>query len=331
MAINRVEINDFLAFRGGFAVDFCSGTNVVIGSNGTGKTTLLKVMYAASKYRRAKLMDTSMKMLLRHFDRVEGVENIGKDVVRVSFDNRVVEYDIVSPREEREESVRVTPRGEKATPSVFIPAAEMLSHSKGFLALCYERMMPFDATQIDIIAKAELGEANEVLPLCQKLLDIISRVIDGKVIYENDAFYVQKTSGKKISFPFEAEGFRKFGLLWKLLRNGLLEKGTILFWDEPEANINSELIPVLVDVLLELSRNGVQIFAATHSEMLADYFAVRRGKSDQVKFYSLYKDQKSQQIRAAVDDRFDLLDHNLLTKQSVALYEEELMKGLSNG
>jgi hypothetical protein len=45
-----------------------------------------------------------------------------------------------------------------------------------------------------------------------------------------------------------------------------------------------------VEILLELSRNGVQIFIATHSELLADYFLVNRKKGDEVMFFSLYKE-----------------------------------------
>ena len=40
---------------------------------------------------------------------------------------------------------------------------------------------------------------------------------------------------RKVDFSLEAEGLRKLGLIWKLIRNGLLEKGTVLLWDEPEA------------------------------------------------------------------------------------------------
>ncbi|MDR1135793.1 MAG: ATP-binding protein [Clostridiales Family XIII bacterium] len=51
MAINRVEIKDFLVFKGEFTMDFCPGVNVFIGSNGTGKTTLLKTLYGGCKGR----------------------------------------------------------------------------------------------------------------------------------------------------------------------------------------------------------------------------------------------------------------------------------------
>jgi putative ATP-dependent endonuclease of OLD family len=46
MAIDRVEIKDFLVFKGDFVCDFCPGVNVLIGANATGKTTLMKAMYS---------------------------------------------------------------------------------------------------------------------------------------------------------------------------------------------------------------------------------------------------------------------------------------------
>ena len=57
-----------------------------------------------------------------------------------------------------------------------------------------------------------------------------------------------------MDFSLEAEGLRKLGLLWKLIRNGLLEKGAILLWDEPEANLNPELYPLVAEILLELQK-----------------------------------------------------------------------------
>ena len=56
-----------------------------------------------------------------------------------------------------------------------------------------------------------------------------------------------------------------------MIRNGLLERGTILLWDEPEANLNPQLYPLVVEILLELQKNGVQIFIATHNYNFAKY------------------------------------------------------------
>lgn len=73
-----------------------------------------------------------------------------------------------------------------------------------------------------------------------------------------------------------AEGLRKVALLWQLIKNGTLEKGAVLFWDEPEANINPKYIPVLAELLIMLESEGVQIFVSTHDYFLAKYIEVKR-------------------------------------------------------
>lgn len=85
---------------------------------------------------------------------------------------------------------------------------------------------------------------------------------------QEDTFYILKKDGRKIDFSLEAEGLRKLGLLWKLIRNGLLEKGSILLWDEPEANLNPELYPLVANILVGLQKNRVQIFVATQGDFM---------------------------------------------------------------
>ncbi len=165
----------------------------------------------------------------------------------------------------------------------------MLSHSKGFLALNEKFKMPFDGTQVDIIVNASLPEARSLPNYMNDILAQISSVIDGTVIQENDTFYVKKNDGRKIDFSLEAEGLRKLALLWKLIRNGLLERNTILLWDEPESNLNPELFPLVGKILLELQQNGIQIFVATHSYNFAKYLEVLRATKDKVQFHNLYK------------------------------------------
>jgi predicted ATPase len=163
----------------------------------------------------------------------------------------------------------------------------------------------------------------------QPLYRKICKVIGGEPQNDGQSFFIKRFDViESIPLSLEASGYRKFGLLATLIRNEQIKSGSILFWDEPENSLNSELIPVLVDILLELSRNGVQIFIATHSELLANYFAVNRQKSNEVMFYSLYKD--GERIKADMNDRFDLLNPNKLTEEPVKLYEKRLDKGLGN-
>jgi len=337
MAINRVEIKDFLVFKGEFAVDFCPGVNVLIGGNGTGKTTLIKLMYMACDYAKKKqkisLVGVEKSELIKfefislYFPLINNdlVAVLGfaedKDTIYLQKNQMNI---IIADGTAPETNISLYGVSDEVS-SVFIPTNDMLSHAKGFLALYKERDLPFDQTFADILSKAELPITREVTTVAANVIDKIRSVIGGEVVYENDVFYIQKESGEKTPFSLEASGYRKLGLLWKLLRNGLLESGNILFWDEPENSLSPEQVPILVDILLELSRNGVQVFVATHSEILASYFAVNREKGDIVLFTSLYKD--GEQIKANSSDRFDLLEPNKLTAEIINLYEKEIVKG----
>jgi len=42
----------------------------------------------------------------------------------------------------------------------------------------------------------------------------------------------------------------------------------VLFWDEPESNLNPRLIKTIASVLMDLSQHGVQVIIATHSLFL---------------------------------------------------------------
>jgi AAA15 family ATPase/GTPase len=311
MAITTVEIEKFLVFKDRFSADFCNGVNIFIGANGSGKTTLMKVMYAACKYI-SKIPTENNKWAElpdRYFDR-EDIESIGGTVL-VNYKNSTQNIKVAHVK------IAINLSGAPIVewsanfnaPAIYIPPEDMLSHSKGFLALTNERKMPFDQTQIDILSKASIPETNNITPNAKKVIDRIKTIIGGDVVYENDTFYIIKESGEKVSFSFEASGFRKFGLLLKLLHNGLLENGTTLFWDEPENSLNPEILPDLVNILLELQKNGVQIFVATHSYALARWFELNTTKENTLKFFSMRKTEKGIE--------YDTADTYLNIKQSV--------------
>ncbi len=314
MAIKSIEILNVMGFRrqwrknnddcknaslkkgdvitDGFKLQFCAGINVMIGENGVGKTTILKMIYAATQWSIVQTDEGKTKKLLHFFSNSlkdnEALKNADRKedycYYKVSdgmhsFEDSLSHNGIFHYDEWLGLNIQ----------SVFIPTTEMLSHSKGFLAMNQKYNMPFDGTQIDIIVNASLPETREIPAAMQGILKKISNAIDGTVIMEDDTFFVLKKDGRKVDFSLEAEGLRKLGLLWKLIRNGLLEEGTILLWDEPEANLNPELYPLVADILLELQRNGVQIFAATHNYNFAKYLEIRRTDIKQVMFHNLYK------------------------------------------
>lgn len=103
--------------------------------------------------------------------------------------------------------------------SVFIPTTEMLSHSKGFLAMNQKYNMPFDETQIDIIVNASLPETKKVSQSCEIILKEISDVINGKVVQEDDTFYIVKNECRKIVFLWKQRA-EKIGIIVEAVRNG---------------------------------------------------------------------------------------------------------------
>ena len=73
--------------------------------------------------------------------------------------------------------------------------------------------------------------------------------------------------------------------------------GSILFWDEPEANLDPKLIKVLVRLLVELSKLGVQCFMSTHSLFLANEVELQTANeaiAKDVRYINLKAEGKSQ-------------------------------------
>ena len=97
-----------------------------------------------------------------------------------------------------------------------------------------------------------------------------------------------------------------------------------MFWDEPEANLNPKMIPIIVDILLELARHGVQIFLATHDYNLMKSFSVKKKESDKVAFFSLYKPEQGGGVICEREDDYNLLEHNSIIEANIKLLEDDL-------
>ena len=273
MSIQKIIVDNFTVFKK-IEINFCNGVNIFIGENGTGKTHLLKLLYAAHLAR----VDSSL-VLNTVFG---GNFDYEATVTSVITDEAVITKEI--PRDANISSIvpaflhdgdgntaeafiqsgngaedrvyfltedidsRAYVLSHKPYDSIFIPAKDMLTHSKGLLAMSkkYSKEMPFDKTLLDIIEKASRWKLDHAPDLAKRILPLLEKVIDGKVLYENDTFFIIKHGCIKVNFDFEAEGFKKLGLLWQLLMNESITEDTVLLWDEPDANINPKLIPMIV-------------------------------------------------------------------------------------
>ena len=337
MAIKSIELKNFTVFEN-MECEFSSGVNIFIGENGTGKTHLLKVLYSfcccdgypdVSGLRVDSCFVSSLAACFNGASRDELVRKIpandtNSDIAKFRFtiNGDLFSYDITKCNEYVSAALRST--NKQQIQAVFIPAKDMLTHSRGLLTMAkkHSNDMPFDKTLLNVIRDADNWKVDEIPKLAKKIIPALEEIIGGQMVQQDGDFFIIKSNGNKVRFSLEAEGIKKFGLLWQLLMTEVVEENSILIWDEPEANLNPKLIPKIVDILLELSRNSVQIFLATHDYNLIKSFNQRKKASDNVAFTSLYKTENG--VASETEDDYSLLKNNAIVDANIKLLEEDI-------
>lgn len=333
MPLTRIKIENFTVFED-ITIPFSKGLNILVGENGMGKTHVMKLAYAACQSRKHDVSFSQKTTMLfrpdqsgigRLVNRNKNGENTARvlvesDIVQIgmSFSTKTKKWDAEVKSEEKWEKQM------SGMTSVFIPAKEILSNAWNLDAAVKMGNVEFDDTYLDIIAAAKIDISTDVDSVARKkYLKILQKISNGKVTVQDDRFYLKPGTQAKLEFNLVAEGIRKIALLWQLIKNGTLEKGSVLFWDEPEANINPKYIPVLAELLIMLEKEGVQIFVSTHDYFLSKYIEVKREKDSDVQYISLYKDEKNQ-VQCEIAKEFELLEHNTIMDTFRQLYREEI-------
>ena len=259
MVLTRVELENFTAFTS-LKLDLSPGVNVLVGANGTGKTHLMKVCYAGCETSRSPVDDFAQKLaavflpsghrLKRLVRRKSGAD--GTATVRICRGPLTLEQSLVSrPRPvslrpstfTSEEPVpEIGEWGREPVESVYIPVKEMLSNAPGFRSLYARREIHFEETYRDVLDRAYLPALREPTDERREgLLTGLQKAIGGRVLVENEEFFLRSDEGE-IEFSLLAEGMRKLALLWLLIRNGTLPSGSVLFWDEPGDQPQSQVV-----------------------------------------------------------------------------------------
>ena len=341
MAITRLRLQRFTAFDE-FDFEPSPGINVLIGANGTGKTHLMKVAYAACDV--SKTGASFAEKLLRVFLPSGGA--LGRLVKRQQGSSRCL---IEVHRRSRRSSTKLTAsftnrasvpksatvRGAKAwygapLESVFIPVKEMLANAPGFRSLYSQREVHFEEVYADVLDRAYRPALRGAPDQHRRrLLDILHGAMAGKVTVRNEEFFLHSRQGN-LEFSLLAEGMRKLGLLWLLVQNGTLLKGSVLFWDEPETNLHPRLFGRLADIFVQLQQAGIQIFLATHDytilKELDHRVAGRSGKN--VGFHSLYREPESGRIECHTSTTYSGIAPNTIADVFSDLYDREVQRSL---
>ncbi|NOT17555.1 MAG: AAA family ATPase [Sulfuriferula sp.] len=75
----------------------------------------------------------------------------------------------------------------------------------------------------------------------------------------------ETSQGKNIPLSLTAMGISNMGLLELLIRNNVINKGSFLIIDEPEAHLHPKWQVFLVKLLYQIAKAGANIIIATHS------------------------------------------------------------------
>ncbi len=150
-----------------------------------------------------------------------------------------------------------------------------------------------------------------------------------------ETYFVRSNEGV-LSSDMTADGYRKIGMLHHLLCNGSIKPGKtgVLLWDEPESNLNPAMMKTLVQLILELSRNGQQIIVATHDYAFLKWFdlLVDKKKDDHIRFHALHSNGEASRPRVAIEssDRYSLIAKTAISDTFAELYDEDVSRALGN-
>jgi len=331
MTITRIALERFTAFEK-IDLKLSSGINVFIGANGTGKTHLMKVAYAACDITKTK-RDFAEKLLQVFLPsglalgRLVKRQRASSNCVVKIYRNRFKLDASFSNHSTLAESAEIKGVKDWVTypiESVYIPVKEMLSNAPGFRSLYSQREIHFEEIYADILDRAYLPPLRGPIDSQRKrLLSILQENMDGKVTIKKEEFFLRNKQGN-IEFTLLAEGIRKLGLLWLLIQNGTLLNGSVFFWDEPETNLNPKLFGPVIDILLELQRMGVQLFIATHDYVILKEFDLRKKSQDQVEFHSLYRDETTGQIQCSTTNDYQQIQPNAIQDTFLDIYDRDV-------
>lgn len=341
--IDKIRFEKFTAFEK-LDISFSPGINIFVGENGTGKTHILKALYSSCD------ITKSQKGFAEKINKVflPSGEQIGRLAKRATVSTQgFVEVHRRLKGARRTTSIRLSMSNHTKTPdkakvtgasklwmdeqieSVYIPVKDMMANAPGFRSLYSLRHIHFEEVYADIIDRAFLGSLKGPTDQARKkLLEILQKSMDGKVVSKNEEFFLKNKQGE-LEFTLLAEGLRKLALLWVLIQNGTLLNGSVLFWDEPETNLNPRLMLTVVEILVELQRMGVQIFLTTHDYVVLKEFDLQTDSSDKILYHSLYRNKEKREIiEVASTGSYSGISPNVIDDTFGTIMDREIKKNM---
>jgi len=336
------------------------GINVIIGKNDTGKTGLLKLLYATIKSLeiysiKSVISDTVFKKELAeklHDTFMPRKNGLGDLVQKGSKDRLDVNITVVGNNSkyrqqiyysfgERTEKIITTcvedvePIPPEIINALFVPAKEVLtafSDIRNIRDKFYG--VGFDDTYLDIIKSLDLPTtkgrvANELSQVNKSLEDLF----EGKIEQtgQSEQPFIFKKGNQQFAMQQTAEGIKKIGILTTLITNRQLGKGTVLFMDEPETALHPDAARKMVEMLVAMSKAGVQIFIATHSYFVIKQLAICSKRDGlNTTCWSLHREIGKPITNSFHSLEDGVLPQNSIIEEAISMFDQEISVDLND-
>lgn len=337
MKIQKLHLWQFSAFEEA-ELELVPGINVFLGANATGKSHVMKAMYAPLKVleQSGTTLPTEARLkekLANVFKPDDGAmgrlvhrrKGQGQGGLGIYGSTGDVELTLFTKGARAVKLDRSTWVAE--APTTFLPTREVLAMYEGFAAAYQDRELSFDETYYD--ACVALGRAALRGPrseAARALIRPLEEALGGKVVLKGNRFYLVRADASTEAH-LVAEGLRKIASVAQLVVNGSLTNNGILFWDEPEANLNPRLVTTVVDFLLELASRGMQIFVTTHDYLLAHKLSLlsEYGKRPDVpiRFFAFHRVKPHSPVIVGAGDTMAALPDNPMLDEFLRHYDFE--------
>ncbi|WP_024611452.1 AAA family ATPase [Pseudoalteromonas sp. TB64] len=366
--ITDISLENFAAFKK-LELQFTPGINIIIGENSCGKTQLLKAIYALSSNQ--DITEKLLGLYKPSSGKLSGIYfRGGKGKAKATITDSSGQTSAIEFGSRTEKAKKESEFIDIGLP-VLLPTKEVLSLLPAIQANTVSKealSALFDDSVIDLChmlltePDADLTDAVNNDPRLGDIIPMLVKAIGGKfeINGTDHAFvkgtFVEKTNPdistgqsakvyadfKQLIFKREklsetsvtmtAEGYRKIGLLQRLIDTGALVKGktNVLLWDEPESNMNPILMKLLVQCMLDLSRNGQQIIIATHDYVLLKWFdlLINENKGDHIKYHSLYRNETDDSVEVITTEEYLDLTPNAIDEAFGNLIEQEIVNDM---
>lgn len=308
--------------------------NLFIGRNGTGKTFLLKSLYAALKtieqHQRGKELRTSKDLLSDSLYWVFQTRSLGALVRKGELS---LHFSITSKRDEEFAYTFGTSTTKSVTNvrntfaptnvnNVFIPAKEIVSLQDVILR-SYEvdKEFGFDKSYVDLaraLSKTVRGRNYKEFADARRSLN---DAVGGRIEYDEDKneWIFRDNSRRVFEINITSEGIKRLAILDLLLGNHYLTRDSIIIIDEAEANLHPEMVSHFMEILVVLAKAGLQIFISTHS-----YFVIKN-------LYILAKQNRMHiptisffEGRTEQSDLFEAMPENPIIREAINIYRKEI-------